>query len=153
MNGISLQWGVGGAKETERNLEIKEESKRVNIIFLLYQEKTQPFLSDTVSVFISFSNNKSVYHFSTIFCACHNKSHNGLSCYFLGRWQEKVTTKGNLTDVSTSGLLSASSRPYDGQQSLFSQHKCLTQKTLMMVKEQNPHKLHRKIRTLLQIKV
>ena len=105
------------------------------------------------SVFISFSNNKSVYHFSTIFCACHNKSHNGLSCYFLGRWQEKVTTKGNLTDVSTSGLLSASSRPYDGQQSLFSQHKCLPQKTLMMVKEQNPHKLHRKMRTLLQIKV
>ena len=86
-------------------------------------------------IIISFSNNKSVYHFSNIFCACHNKSHNGLSCYFLGRWQEKVTPKGNLTDVSTSGLLSASSRPRDGQQSLFSQHKCLPQKTLMMVKE------------------
>jgi len=126
-------WGGRGDRKKPRNKRREQESEHPFPSIL--EKKTQPFLSDTISVFISFSNNKSVYHFSNIFCACHNKSHNGLSCYFLGRWQEKVTPKGNLTDVSTSGLLSASSRPRDGQQSLFSQHKCLPQKTLMMVKE------------------
>ena len=48
------------------------------------QESEPPFPSilgknatiflDTISIFISFSNNKLMHHFSNIFCACHNKS-------------------------------------------------------------------------------
>jgi len=34
--GYLYSGGWGGAEETERNLEIKEESKRVSILFLLY---------------------------------------------------------------------------------------------------------------------